>query len=172
MTTYRITPHKHYAGNWAWWSLRSRALAGDTPTFKIAKADHYNMVAGERLCCWATQADTDTWTDFDNVTIGTTDLEFSNDTPFPSGLIYVAALPMYPFSRVQRKMNTWLVHAYTSDTASSTNGIIGNATARSVPDGSGRTAPALPFYGFKLTGDRVGSKNKAILCAGSHSTET
>lgn len=172
MTTYRITPYKHWDSKWAWWAVRSHDFGEATPTFVIAKADHYNMEAGERLCCWATQADTDTWNDFDNVTIGASDLEFSNDDPFPAGLIYVAALPMYPFSRVQRKMRTWLAHAYVSDTASSTNGIIGNATARSVPDDSGRTAPALPFYGFKLTGDRVGDKNIAILSAYNHPSET
>lgn len=171
-TTVRITPYKHWNANWAWWAARYNGLAGVTPTFLIAKASHYNLAEGERLCCWATSADTDTWNDFDNVTIGAVDLEFSNNDPFPAGMIYIAALPMYPFSRVQRKMDEWRQHGYVSDTASSTSGVIGYATARAVGDGSGRTAPALPFYGFKLTGDRVGSKNKAILAACNHPSET
>lgn len=152
--------------------MRSFTMAGETPTFLIAKADHYNMEAGERLCCWSTAADTDTWYDFDNVTIGETDLEFSMDTPFPAGLIYVSALPMYPFSRIQRKMSEWSASRWVGQTASTTNFILGNATARTVPDGSGRTAPALPYYGFKITGDRVGDKNKAILSAYNHPSET
>jgi len=172
MTTYRITPVQHWSSTWAWFAFRSNAFGGTTPLFKVAKANHFNMEAGERLCCWATAADTDTWNDFDNVTIGATDLEFSNDTPFPAGLIYVASLPMYPFSRVQRKVNEWTRNAYVGQTASTTNFILGNATARAVNDGSGRTAPALPFYGMKITGDRVGNKNKCILSAGNHPSET
>ena len=88
----RITPVKHWNSLWAWWA--HCMAGGTTPTFQIAKADHYNMVANERLCCWAQAADTDTWYDFDNVTIGASDLEFSMDTPFPAGVIYVAALPI------------------------------------------------------------------------------
>lgn len=169
-SSIRITPYKHLLDMWAWWALRMSG--GTTPTFLIAKVDHYNMVAGERLCCWATQADTDTWYDFENVSIGANDLEFSMNTPFPAGTIYVAALPMYPFSRVQRMMNVWGGSRWVGETTSTTNYIIGNATVRAVGDGSGRTAPALPFYGFKITGDRVGDKNKAILAAYSHATET
>lgn len=172
MTDYRITPVKHWNSVWAWWACRSYDFGGDTPTFYIAKADHYYMEAGERLCCWSTAADTDTWNDFDNVDIGATDLTFSNDDPFPAGLIYVSALPMYPFSRVQRKINQWRASQWVGETASTTNFIISNATARSINDGSGRTAPALPFYGFKITGDRVGDKNKAILSAYNHPSET
>lgn len=171
MTTYRITPFISAYGSWAWWAFRSNAFGGDTPGFKVAKANHYNMVSGERLCCWSTAADSDTWHDFDNVAIGGTDLEFSNNSAFPAGQIYIAALPMYPFSRHQRRMQAYLTSPKVSDTASSTNGIIGNATARSVPDGSGRTAPALPFYGFKLTNNSGFNKNKAILAAHSHATE-
>jgi hypothetical protein len=69
-------------------------------------------------------------------------------------------------------MGDWLSNKWVSDTTSSTDGIIGTSTPRSVGDGSGRTTPALPFYGFKVTGDRVGDKNKAILAAHSHATET
>lgn len=174
MTDYRITPKIVYKYNntWGWYAVRSYAFGGDTPTFYIAKASHYNLAAGMRICCWAQAADTDTWNDFDNVAIGASDIVFSNDDPFPAGMIYVSALPMYPFSRIQRKVGEWSRSQWVGQTTSTTNFIIGNATARSVGDGSGRTAPALPFYGFKITGDRVGNKNKAILSAFSHATET
>lgn len=168
----RIIPYQHWSSVWAWWAVRSLYLGGQTPTFLIAKANHYNIDAGERLCCWATADDTDTWHDFDNVTIGATDLEFSMNSAFPAGQIFVAALPMHPFSRVQRKVNDWLGNRWASDTTSGTAGVLGTATARSVPDGSGRTCPALPFYGFKITGDRVGDKNKCILSAYNHPSET
>jgi hypothetical protein len=172
MTTYRITPVKHWSSAWAWWAARSFEWGGVTPDFRIAKADHYSMSAGERLCCWATAADTDVWYDFDNVTIGVSDLEFSMNAPFPAGLIYIAALPMYPFSRIQRKINQWGTSQWVGQTASTTNFIISNATPRTVGDGSGRTAPALPFYGLKIVGDLVGNKNKAILSAYNHPSET
>ena len=167
--TIRITPYKHWNNDWAHWAFHMPG--GTTPTFYIAKADHYGLVEGERLCCWAYAPDTDTWHDFDNVTIGETDLEFSNDDPFPAGLIYVAALPMYPFSRIQRKMSLWLQHPYVSDTTSSTDGIIDYATERAVNDGSGRTVPALPFYGFKISSG-AGDKNTVILSAYNHPSET
>jgi len=172
-SSIRITPVKHWNSQWAWWAVRSNELGGATPTFLIAKADHLNMAAGERLCCWAIADDTDAWNDFDNVTIGETDLEFSNDSAFPAGVIYVAALPLYPFSRVQRKVAQWMSYtSRVSDTTSSTDGVIDAATPRSAGDGSGRTAPALSFYGFKITGDRVGNKNKAILSSFNHPSET
>ena len=169
-TDIRLVPWKTWNSQWAWYAVKSNGLSGLTPTFLIAKADHYNMVAGERLCCWAQAADTDTWNDFDNVTIGATDLEFDNDDPFPAGLIYVAHLPMYPFSRVQRKMNEWVQSQWVGETASTTDYIIDTATPRA--NGDGRTAPALPFYGFHITGDRVGNKNKCILSGGNHPSET
>ena len=170
MTTYRITPVKHWDGKWAWYAVRDHEFGGTTPDFKIAKADHYNMAANEWLCCWSQAADTDTWTNFDNIVIGATDLEFSNDDPFPAGLIYVAHLPMYPFSRTQRKINEWGQSEWVAETPSTTNFIIDTATPRATVDG--RTAPALPFYGFKIEGDRVGDKNKAILTAFNHPSET
>lgn len=171
MTTYRITPINHWNNQWAWWAFRSRTIAGTTPIFKIAKADHYNLEAGERLCCWATQSDTDTWYDFDNVTIGAVDIEFSNDAAFPSNTyIYVSALPMYPFNRIQRKVNQWSTSRWVNQTPSTTNFIISNSTSRLTMDS--RIVPALPFYGLKITGDRIGSKNKAILSSCNHPSET
>jgi hypothetical protein len=50
--------------------------------------------------------------------------------------------------------------------------VIGYATARDAGDGSGRTAPALPFYGFKVTSAAANTKNKAILTAYNHPSET
>jgi hypothetical protein len=118
----RITPVQHWDSKWAWWAVRWNALSGQTPTYLIAKANHFNLAAGERLAVWAQAADTDTWNDFTTVTIGATDLEITHGSAFPSGMIYIAALPMYPFSRVQRKVSEWLANALVSDTASSTAG--------------------------------------------------
>ncbi len=164
----QIVPLKTVLGKWGWYAIKHTNLAGQTPHFSIAKADHFNMVSGEWLACWSTAADSDTWTQFDHVTIGATDLEFYNDNAFPSGTIYISAAPMYPFSRTQRKMATWLAHAYVSDTASSTDGIIGYSTARD--DGTGRIAPSLPFYGFKVSSG-AGTKNKIVLTSGNHGPE-
>jgi hypothetical protein len=169
-TTTRITPVKHFSGAWAWFAVRSSQWAGVAQHFVIAKADHFSMNSGEWLACWATAADTDTWYLFDNVTIGAVDLEFYHDTPFPAGIIYVAAMPMYPFSRTQRKMAAWLANALVTDTASGTDGIVGNDTARDAGDGSGRTCPALPFYGFEITSG-AGTKNNGLLTSGNHPSE-
>jgi len=174
MTNYRITPYRNpsYSNWWGWYACRDFAFGGDTPTFYIAKVGHYNLTTGMWVCCWSQALDTDTWNSFDNLSIGASDIVFSNNTPFPSGIIYVAHMPMYPFSRVQRKVIERSASQWVGQTASTTNFILGNATSRIVPDGSGRVAPALPFYGFKITGDRVGSKNKAILSTLSHAYET
>ena len=171
-TPVRITPIQHWDSKWAWYAVRHRRLAGQTPSFVIAKADHYNIAAGERLACWATSPDNDTWNDFDNFTIGAVDLEFSNSSAFTSNKIYIAHWPMYPWSRVQRKLAEWTADSRAAETASTTNYIISNATARSADDGSGRTAPALPFYGFKLTNPSGYTKNKAILATFNHPSET
>jgi hypothetical protein len=168
----RITPHISDYGKWGWYCVRHPNLAGTTPHFLIAKADHFSLAAGMWAACWASAADTDTWYLFDNLTIGATDIEFYNDSAFPAGTIYIAALPMYPWSRVQRKVTEWLADAYVSDAASETDGVIGLSTSRALGDGSGRVIPALPFYGFKLANPTAGTKNKIILTTLSHATET
>jgi hypothetical protein len=59
--TVRIVPYQHWNSLWAWWCIRHDHLSGQIPHFVIAKVNHYNLEAGERLCCWSTSADTDTW---------------------------------------------------------------------------------------------------------------
>lgn len=167
----RITPVSHWDSKWAWWCLRHAALGGLQPTYLIAKAAHYNLAAGERLACWALAADTDTWTDFATVTIGDSDISIQDDAAFPAGRIYIAALPMYPYSRVARLVREWLASPLASDTESGTDGVIGTMTARDAGDGSGRTVPALPIYGFKISSG-AGTKNIAVLTAYNHPSET
>lgn len=161
----RITPKKHWSNTWAWWAIRSNRMGGKKPTFVIDKANHYGLTSGEWLCCWATRADTDTWYNFDNVTIGASDLEFSNNAPFPNGMIYLAAMPMYPFSRSQRLASEWLNNSLVSLPSA-----IGQQTRRDNADG--RTAAAFPYIALKMTGTRVGTKNNGILLSGSHPSET
>jgi hypothetical protein len=165
----RIAPQKTFSGKWAWFSLKHRALGGKTPSFKIAKANHYGMVVDEWLACWSQAADTDTWTLLDNPVIGATDFTFNKATSFPSGTIYIAHLPMYPFSRTERKMAEWAATGLISETPSTEDYILGYATAR--PNGDGRTAPALPFYGFKVANVTANTKNKAIFASGVHPSE-
>jgi hypothetical protein len=167
---YRITPRAHWDSKWAWWALRSGKFAGKTTHFLIAKAAHFNMQDNEWLACWASEADTDTWYLFDNVTIGATDLEFYHNTAFPSGVIYIAAMPMYPFSRTQRKLSEWTANALADDTTSTTGFVLGNSTARDNGDARG-IIPALPFYGFKAANATANTKNKAILSSGNHPSE-
>jgi hypothetical protein len=172
MTTYRITPVQHFNSQWLWFAARSHDWAATTPTFLVAKANRRGApYAGANLAVWSTAADTDAWNKFDNQSTGATDIEFSNDDAFPDSLIYVSYLPMYPFSRVQRKMGQWAASdARIVETASTTNFIISNLTARATMDG--RTAPALPLYGFKLTNVNANTKNNMILTAGNHPDET
>jgi hypothetical protein len=167
----RITARTHWNSQWAWWAAKSNQLGGKTPVFAIAKANHYNLVADERLACWATAADTDTWTEFDNVAIGASDLTFYNNAPFPHGPIYIAALPMYPLSRIQRVIKNWSSNAKIVDTASTAGFVLGKATWRN--NGDGRAAGAVPYYGFKVTSTRHAyTKNKMILTARNHPSET
>ncbi len=168
--TIRLTPKKHWSNNWAWYCIQTRHLKGKTPHFLISKANHYSMISGEKLACWAQSADTDSWNDFDNIIVGETDLEFYNNQPFPNGPIYISALPMYPFKRVKRKVTEWLDNPLVSDTSSSTNGIIGYSTVRDAGDGSTKIVPALPYYGFKISSGS-GTKNKIVLTAGNHPSE-
>lgn len=158
----RITPYISAYGKWGWWAIRSDRLGGTTPHFVIAKADSYSVMAGMWLACWATRPDTDTWNQFDNASIGASDIEFYNNAPFPNGTIYIAALPMYPFARVQRKMLDWKRYTYVSALPDA-----GQASRRI----AGEVCPALPFMSFKLSSG-AGTKNNIILTTLNHATET
>lgn len=171
--TVRITPYKHWNGTtWAWWAVRSKWWTGKTPHFLIDKANHFNLISGEWLACWSTAPDSDTWYQFDNVTIGASDIEFYHNTAFPGGTIYIAALPMYPFSRVQRRVGVMAASSLVGETASTTNKIIGRMTGRDANDGTGRISPGLALYGFKVANATANTKNKAVLSSLQHPSET
>jgi hypothetical protein len=159
-------------GNWYWYAVRYNRLRGKTPHFLIAKASFYGggSITNMRVACWASSADTNDWHDFDNVTVGVTDVEFYNNTPFPTGMIYIALMPMYPFSRTARKVEEWSEHPYVSETASTVGKIFGNMTPRTTVDG--RIAPALPYYAFKISKNSGNSKNKAIFASRQHPSES
>lgn len=168
--TIRIVPRKDWNNQWGWFAVSMQGFAGKTPHFLIANADRFNTpTASENLAVWSTSLDTDVWTKFATQTIGVTDTEFYHNTPFPSGTIYVAYLPLYPFSRIVRLIDDWASDARVTDTPSSTNFIIGNATARA--NGDGRIATALPFYAFLLTNPSGFAKNNMILAARNHPSE-
>lgn len=171
---YRITPINHWDGNWAWWAVRSGQWAGRTPHFLIAKANHFGTPdSGEWLACWSTSPDTDTWNLFDNVSIGASDIEFYHNTAFPaSGIVYIAAMPMYPFSRTQRLVATWAKDALVSSPTSATNLVVGRQMGRSSADGTGRIVPGLPYYGLKLANATANTKNTCILTSGNHPNES
>lgn len=170
----RITPVRHWNNQWAWWAVRSRDWAKKTPEFLIAKSGHYSFDINEKLCVWSISSNTDDWYLFDHQIDTGTDLSFYNDTPFPGGIIYISALPMYPFSRTQQRLAEWLGNPLSSLTLSgSSGGIVGYTTARNMNDGSGRTVPSLPYYGFKVSsGSSAILKNKAVITAYSHPSET
>lgn len=170
-THVRIAPYKPFSGSWGWFCIKYDDLAGKTPHFVMAKANAYGGFTGY-VAVWATGADRDTWNIFDNVTVGAVDLEWWNNTPFPAGMIYISFMPEYPFSRVQRKVSQWTQDSRASNTPSSTNFIIGYTTQRNNGDLVGRIAPALPYYAFKLTNPSGFTKNKAILSAYNHPSET
>jgi hypothetical protein len=170
-TSIRITPYISSYGTFAWFAVKSDQWGGKIPRFLYTISNRFGDEAGTWLACWATSPDTDTWTRFDNVTVGASDIEFYHNTPFPHGMIYIAAHPMYPFARIERKVREWRADAYVSDTASSSSGIIGRSTGRTLIDGSGRVIPDLPYYGFKVSSG-AGTKNNIILAGYNHSVET
>ncbi len=167
----RITPRKHWNNQWVWFAVRSEQWAGKIPHFLVAKADRFSAPgATENLAFWSLSPDTDSWTAFDNQATGASDIEFYHNTAFPVGNIYVAYLPMAPTSRVDRLMGVWDGDARVTETASTTGLVIDTLTAQD--NGDGRTAPALPVYGFKLTNPSGYTKNKMILTAYVHPNET
>jgi len=169
-TIVRIAPHKTWTGRWAWYAIKNANLRGKTPSFAIAKADHWSLDADFWTACWCNGIDSDAWVTLDNIAIGATDITFNKATPFPPGTIYIAHMPMYPFARVIRKVNTWIAHAYADETASTADNIISYTTPRD--NGDGRVAPPLPFYAFKISSTRHAyAKNNMILTAGNHPSE-
>ena len=161
----RIAPNLGKDSKWAEFAFRSDRLAGATPHFLIAKSARLAAPAeNENLAVWARAADTDTWTNFTTQTVGATDIEFYNDYPFPSGPIYIAHVPMYPVSRIDRLAREWRKDARVTFTS------IGQAARRVAQ--SNRIAPGLPFYSLTLTNANANTKNNMVLCARSHGNET
>jgi Concanavalin A-like lectin/glucanases superfamily len=171
-TDVTITPVKHWNSQWAWWCAKHNNLLGQQPSFLVPKANHYNLASGMHLAMFASAADSDTWTDFASLTIGATNIEFQHSSPFAAKKIYLAALPMYPFSRIQRKLADWTANSLVGETPSSTGNIVATTTAREAGDGSGRTVPALPIYAFKIANATPNTKNKIVIAAYNHPSET
>lgn len=160
----RITPQLGYDSKWAQFAVRFDRLAGQTPHFLIAHADRFAAPAeNENMAVWATSPDTDSWTMFNNQAVGASDIEVYNDAPFPNGTIYVAHVPLFPFSRVGRVFREWI-----KDTRVTLK-YAGQATRRAAANG--RSAPGLPFYGLLLTNTSGFTKNNMVLCAMSHGNE-
>jgi len=176
--TIRITPNPllTVAGVgqvWTWWAFKDSALAGKTPTFLINKSNYGDAATVAdymRYGCWGTAIDSDVWNDFGAPVIGATDISFAPASALPSGVLYFAMYPLYPMSRTTRKVSEWMAHDYVSDTTSSTDGVIGTSTERANGQNS-RTAPALPFHGFKISKASANTKNKAIFTSGNHANE-
>lgn len=164
--TYRITPIEHFNNQFLWWAFRSGQFAGKTPHFVVTNTHRRVAPAtSERMCVWARSADTDVWYDFDNVTVGASDTEFYNNSPFPSGTIYVASLPVYNYARSARVFASWLTDARGTDLTDTTL-----LTARASVDG--RTASALPILAGMWTNNSGNTKNKLIFASGNHPDET
>jgi len=171
LAAIRIVPRVMQPGSsqWYWWALRARGLGGKTPIFNIAKANYFGGPnANSRYAVWATSPDTDTWHEFDNVTIGASDFTVSNNTPFPNGDIFISMMPMYPFSRTQRKVAVWSANPYVKETVSSVNKIVGWSTPRAAWD---RSVGVLPYYGFLIQKTSAHTKNKFILTSRQHPSE-
>lgn len=163
--TIRITPRMDWNSQWGWFAIRSDRLGGKIPRFLVAKANRYNTpAASETMAVWATSLDTDTWNQFDNQSVGASDIEFYNNSPFPNRTIYIAHYPMYPFSRIGRVFREWI-----KDTRVTLK-YAGQATRRA--NAGGLTAPGLPFYGLHLTNASGYTKNNLVVCARNHPSET
>jgi hypothetical protein len=164
--TYRITPIEHFNNEFLWWAFRSGQFAGKTPHFVVTNTHRRVAPATtERMCVWASAADTATWYDFDNVTVGASDTEFYNNSPFPAGTIYIASLPMYNYARSARVFASWLTDARGTNLTSATL-----LTARASVDG--RAASALPILAGMWTNASGYTKNKMVFTSGNHPDES
>jgi hypothetical protein len=168
--TVRINPFLE-GDSTQWFAVRLRGYAGKTPTFLLDKTTLWTAYSASMwLGAWATSADTDTWNQFDNVSVGASDISMSMNTPFPGSEIYVALQPLYPFSRTQRLVAEWTGNALVGETASTTNKIISLSTALAI-DGMGKAPANLPYYALKVSNATANTKNNAILTARQHACE-
>lgn len=163
---YRISPRLNTDSQWMWWALRSGKFAGKTPHFLVAKTGRNfgDPGATEQVAFWGTDPLGDTWTAFDNQTVGASDIEFYNNSAFPVGTIYIASMPLYQYARSQARYNEWVANA------KSTAITLGTDTARD--NGDGRTAPALTLMGLTVTNASGFTKNNLIVTARNHACET
>ena len=169
-TNIIIVPQQTFAGeSWFWWCVRAN-LENIVTGFSLDIRGQA-MTPNYHYAVWATAADSDTWAVLDDITIGESYITFRNSTPFPAGTIHLAMNPMYPLSRVQRLLTEYAEDAMVGETASTTDFIIGLTTPRTEPYDS-RAVPAVPMYGFKISSGGENTKNKIILAAQNHPSET
>jgi hypothetical protein len=170
----RIKPYLDVvsAGNKSqWFALRTALFSGKKPKFLLEKSTiWFGLDVNMWIGAWAISADTDTWYQFDNVAVGAADYEFSHNTSFPGGSIYVALWPMYPLSRTQRLVTSWSLSGLVSDTVSSVGKVISLSTALAT-DGMRKTPVGLPYCAFKIANATPNVKNNVVLTARMHACE-
>ncbi len=167
-----ITPMYSFENKWWWYAFASYKFGGRTPTFRIPKANYFQLISNIfRYGCYSTILNSDNWVDFGTPTIGSTYIEFTPSAPLPTGRLYFASMQGYTVGRTNLMISTWLSHPYASDTGSSNAGILAYSTQRISPM-DGRLIPPQPYFAFKISKTSGNPKNKAIIASGNHSGET
>jgi len=170
---YRIEPSCFINGSkWIWYAFATHSLEGKTPIFRLDKTTFYgDLHSSLYYGCWSTSNDSEIWNNFDTPTFDDNDIILMATGPLPAGKLYFSIYPIYPYLRTERKVIEWMQNDYVSDTPSGNNGVVGTATER--PNGqNGKIAPALSFFGFKISKPSENNKNKIVLASGNHPQET
>lgn len=182
-TTVTLDPRKTspgtYGPNW-WWSLYFRAdgVQGLTPQFRIPYP-----IAGLRAAHRLVYSyDNVTWQYFNNGSVtgsGTSAVyNFSNSAAFTQNQVYVAIMPPYPISKTEALVASVKGSPYVRPTISGDANLVightlGTAGGGGYVDDLGRSVPALPVYGFKVTDSTITiPKTKIVVEAGNHSAES
>lgn len=161
---------RSWAGVAGHFNVRLKGCLGKTPVVRLTNTEDW--VAPRTLTrwrlCWGTELDSDVWQPFDNIAYDDVNNEWvaSNNTPFGSDTVYITRMPLFSFSRYDKKLRDWLSSDLVAPTPSAIDGFrIGTIPAR--VSTNGKTVPAAEALAFTIgTGPK-----KFIITTGMHPDE-
>ena len=155
--------------NYRWVHFRANGVQGVQPEFRIDESFFLGSLSGHR---YVYSYDQSTWEFFDNGTIVGDEYIFSNNGVFTNDEVYVAYAFPYPVSRTEQLVGGYASSPYVMPTASASSGFVIGQSPGGI-DELGRAIPQHDLFALRITDPTaVGPKQKVVMAAGSHPSET
>jgi hypothetical protein len=153
-----------------WYATRVDELRGRAPTFEVTLPNIFQSIDPNlHNIWWSYQIEGADWFLFDNESYSGNSVTASNNAPFSQNTVYVAHYPIFPVSRMQRRVDEWMADPNTQDLPDGTGGVFDSFPSITDPLNS-QTIPQIDARGFIIT-EGSGNKNAAFLGATVHANE-